>query len=98
MEIRLHTLVGAFTTANLQLVASSVFFVPDQAIKTSVTLPAKVALGAELKALPVRLTLDAELTFWSSFDSFRIATNCPDELQPLVEIGGNRRPVPDSTA
>lgn len=58
---------------------------PDQAIRTSVTLPAKVALGAELKALPVRLTFDAELTFWGAFESFRIDfedENTPDVDQP----------------
>lgn len=58
---------------------------PDQAIRTSVTLPAKVALGTEFKALPVKLTFDAELTFWSAFDSFRIDFEndaTPDVDQP----------------
>lgn len=58
---------------------------PDQTIRTSVTMPAKVALGAELRALPVRLSLDAELTFWSSFDSFQIDFEdpaTPDVSQP----------------
>jgi long-chain fatty acid transport protein len=65
---------------------------PDQGIRTSVTLPAKVALGAELKALPVRLTLDAELTFWSSFDSFRI--DFEDEATPDVNQPRNWQTAP----
>lgn len=58
---------------------------PDQDIKTTLALPAKVALGVDVRALPVRLYADVEVTFWGAFDAFRIDFEdpaTPDVAQP----------------
>lgn len=58
---------------------------PDQAIRTSLTLPAKIALGAAAQLPWVRLSFDAEYTFWSSFQTFSVDfehPNTPDVNQP----------------
>jgi long-chain fatty acid transport protein len=58
---------------------------PDQAISTTLVLPAKVALGA-VGTLPwLRLSADIEYTFWSSFKTFSVDfenPNTPDVNQP----------------
>lgn len=59
--------------------------VPDQAIKASITLPAKLALGADVRLPWFRAVADVEYTFWSSFRSFEIDFEdpaTPDVSQP----------------
>ncbi len=45
---------------------------PDQAIRSKLTLPAKLAVGAKGDLGPVRLYGEVEYTFWSSYDSFDV--------------------------
>lgn len=58
---------------------------PDQAISTSLTLPAKIALGAAAQLPWLKLSFDAEYTFWSSFKTFAVDFEnpaTPDVNQP----------------
>ena len=58
---------------------------PDQAIRTTLVLPAKVAIGAAAKLPWLRLSADVEYTFWSSFQTFFIDFEnnaTPDVNQP----------------
>jgi long-chain fatty acid transport protein len=74
---------------------------PDQNITSQLTLPGKVALGADFDLSVVRLYVDAELTFWQSFQRFAIDfedPNTPDVDQPrnwspapTFRVGAERR-------
>ncbi len=58
---------------------------PDQAIRSAVTLPAKLALGGDVRTPWARLLLDVEYTFWSSYSSFDVdfaQAGTPDVMQP----------------
>ncbi len=55
----------------------------DQPISTHLALPAKIGLGAKLDLSAVRLLVDAEYTFWSSFRSFEV--DFSDERTPDVK-------------
>ena len=58
---------------------------PDQAVRTSLTLPGKVALGTDFDLSVLHLYVDAELTFWQSFQRFEIDFEheaTPDVSQP----------------
>lgn len=58
---------------------------PDQEIRSSVTMPAKLAVGGDVKTPWVRLFADVEYTFWSSFKSFDVdfaQAQTPDVSQP----------------
>lgn len=58
---------------------------PDQAIHTALTLPAKLALGGAAKLPWLRLSADIEYTFWSSFKTFSVDFEnaaTPDVNQP----------------
>ncbi|MHB8874853.1 MAG: OmpP1/FadL family transporter [Myxococcaceae bacterium] len=58
---------------------------PDQAISTRLTLPGKLAAGAEVRFAPVRIFADLEYTTWSSFKSFDVdfeEPGTPDISQP----------------
>ncbi len=51
---------------------------PDQAVKTAVTLPARLAFGAAYDHGQGTVSLDLETYFWSSFKEFAIDFNNPD--------------------
>lgn len=58
---------------------------PDQAIRTTLVLPAKIAIGGAATLPWLRLSADIEYTFWSSFKTFSVDfedPNTPDVNQP----------------
>ncbi len=58
---------------------------PDQAIRTTLVLPAKVAVGGVVTLPWFRLSSDIEYTFWSSFKTFSVDFEdpmTPDVNQP----------------
>ncbi len=58
---------------------------PDQAIRTTLVLPAKLAIGAAATLPWLRLSADVEYTFWSSFQTFSVDfenSATPDVNQP----------------
>lgn len=58
---------------------------PDQAIRTTLVLPAKIAAGGAAKLPWLTVSADVEYTFWSSFQTFSIDFEnaaTPDVNQP----------------
>lgn len=65
---------------------------PDQAIRSSVTLPAKVALGGRFDLSVFQVYADVEVTFWQSFQRFEI--DFENEATPDVSQPRNWAPGP----
>ncbi len=75
---------------------------PDQAISTSLTLPARIAFGIDAMVEPIttRFFFDAEVTFWTSFKSFAIDFENPStpdvtsprdwRIAPTFRLGAER--------
>lgn len=77
------TLTGRAAFSNVP--ASFGSTLPDQAITSKLTLPAKLGLGGDFQLPWFRLFADVEYTFWSSFQSFDVdfeRPQTPDVRQP----------------
>lgn len=76
----LVTMTGRASFSNVP--ASFGATLPDQAITSRLTLPAKVALGGDFQLPWLRLFADVEYTLWSSFDAFVV--DFEDDATPDV--------------